>query len=144
MSKIDPCDVLSEDGTYKCPYADTYTGYESEMCRNCCGKGVDEDSYPEEDYEEYSDDSSESGLSLTEIYNILRAIGETLDPYDVGEEEYEQMYADLCNDEQATLKNFFETTDEEEVRECLIGAEADKELADYDVLLNYYQTRYCA
>lgn len=27
---------------YHCPYADTYTGYEDEMCRNCCGLGVDE------------------------------------------------------------------------------------------------------
>ena len=27
---------------YHCPYTDTYTGYEDEMCRNCCGLGVDE------------------------------------------------------------------------------------------------------
>lgn len=27
---------------FYCPYADTYTGYEDEMCRNCCGLGVDE------------------------------------------------------------------------------------------------------
>lgn len=27
---------------YNCPYTDTYTGYEDEMCRNCCGLGVDE------------------------------------------------------------------------------------------------------
>lgn len=27
---------------FHCPYADTYTGYEDEMCRNCCGLGVDE------------------------------------------------------------------------------------------------------
>lgn len=31
-----------------CPYAEFYTGYEDEMCRNCCGLGVDEDSYPDE------------------------------------------------------------------------------------------------
>ncbi len=45
-----PCDVptieYDEKGkevkTFHCPYADTYTGYESEMCRNCCGLGVDE------------------------------------------------------------------------------------------------------
>ena len=41
-----PCDVPyeDEDGNkkYICPYADTYTGYEDEMCRNCCGLGVDE------------------------------------------------------------------------------------------------------
>lgn len=27
---------------YICPYADMYMGYEDEMCRNCCGLGVDE------------------------------------------------------------------------------------------------------
>lgn len=27
---------------YHCPFADTYTGYENEMCKNCCGLGVDE------------------------------------------------------------------------------------------------------
>lgn len=45
-----PCDlpqtVYKEDGTieviYVCPYEKNYTGYESEMCRNCCGLGVDE------------------------------------------------------------------------------------------------------
>ncbi len=45
------CDILHDDGQYHCPFADTYTGYESEMCRNCCGLGVDEDSYPEEEVE---------------------------------------------------------------------------------------------
>lgn len=34
---------------HKCPYADTYAGYEDEMCRNCCGLGVDDDNY---DYDE--------------------------------------------------------------------------------------------
>ena len=49
-----PCDVptieYDENGkparlevkTFHCPYTDTYTGYEDEMCRNCCGLGVDE------------------------------------------------------------------------------------------------------
>ncbi len=44
-----PCDVpieYYEDGQkkirYECPFKDTYGGYESEMCRNCCGLGVDE------------------------------------------------------------------------------------------------------
>ena len=46
-----PCDepieeVNKETGKmethYHCPFADTYTGYEDEMCRNCCGLGVDE------------------------------------------------------------------------------------------------------
>ncbi len=37
-----PCDYPDENGEYHCPYADTYTGYESEMCRVCCGLGVDE------------------------------------------------------------------------------------------------------
>lgn len=31
-----------EEVIHYCPYADTYTGYEDEMCRNCCGLGVDE------------------------------------------------------------------------------------------------------
>ncbi len=47
-----PCDQLGSDGKHHCPYEDCYTGYESEMCRNCCGVGCDEDSYPEEEYEE--------------------------------------------------------------------------------------------
>lgn len=41
-----PCDVPDCLGEYSCPYASTYTGYESEMCRVCCGLGVDEDDYP--------------------------------------------------------------------------------------------------
>ena len=57
-----PCDIPEIDydsqgreiKLFHCPYADTYMGYEDEMCRNCCGLGVDEDSYPyeEHDYEE--------------------------------------------------------------------------------------------
>lgn len=42
-----PCDLKDENGNYTCPYKATYMGYEDEMCRNCCGLGVDEDSYPE-------------------------------------------------------------------------------------------------
>ena len=38
-----PCDIQDDDGMYRCPYEDTYMGYESEMCRVCCGLGVDED-----------------------------------------------------------------------------------------------------
>ena len=45
-----PCDVPiieydtngNEIKTYRCPYIDTYCGYEDEMCRYCCGLGVDE------------------------------------------------------------------------------------------------------
>ena len=37
-----PCDIPDENGSYHCPYADTYMGYEDEMCRDCCGLGVDE------------------------------------------------------------------------------------------------------
>ena len=37
-----PCDYQDENGQYRCPYADTYTGFEDEMCRVCCGLGVDE------------------------------------------------------------------------------------------------------
>ena len=48
---ITPCDIPTveideetgqEVTTYTCPYADTYGGYEDEMCRCCCGLGVDE------------------------------------------------------------------------------------------------------
>lgn len=46
-----PCDDLVEEYNaetgkmekhHYCPYAATYAGYEDEMCRNCCGLGVDE------------------------------------------------------------------------------------------------------
>lgn len=46
-----PCDEMQEKYDEEmetivkksvCPYADSYTGYESEMCRVCCGLGVDE------------------------------------------------------------------------------------------------------
>ena len=41
-----PCDIPYEDENgntvYQCPYTDSYAGYESEMCRVCCGLGVDE------------------------------------------------------------------------------------------------------
>jgi uncharacterized protein (UPF0305 family) len=41
-----PCDIpyVDENGNkvYYCPYEDSYTGYEGEMCRVCCGLGVDE------------------------------------------------------------------------------------------------------
>ena len=37
-----PCDITDDIGNHLCPYAETYTGYEYEMCRNCCGLGVDE------------------------------------------------------------------------------------------------------
>lgn len=36
------CDTPNEDGMHRCPFVDTYTGYEDEMCRNCRGLGVDE------------------------------------------------------------------------------------------------------
>lgn len=49
-----PCDYEDFDGTYHCPYIDTYMGSESEMCRICCGLGVDENNYPEES-EAYDD-----------------------------------------------------------------------------------------
>lgn len=45
-----PCDIPvieydengNENKRYVCPYASDYAGYEDEMCRNCCGLGVDE------------------------------------------------------------------------------------------------------
>lgn len=46
-----PCDVVDETGFHHCPYMDTYMGYEDEMCRNCCGLGVDKDTPEREDEE---------------------------------------------------------------------------------------------
>ena len=47
-----PCEYTQdENGKYVCPFQDTYGGYEDGMCRVCCGCGVDEDPYPEEDFE---------------------------------------------------------------------------------------------
>ncbi len=46
--KYYPCDETDCTGSHHCPFADSYSGSESEMCRNMCGLGVDEDSYPEE------------------------------------------------------------------------------------------------
>ena len=43
-----PCDVADYDGNYRCPFEDGYGGYSSEMCRNCCGLGVDESEIEEE------------------------------------------------------------------------------------------------
>lgn len=49
-----PCDTPNENGIHICPFADTYGGYEDEMCRNCCGLGVDgDDDY---DYDDEEDD----------------------------------------------------------------------------------------
>ena len=49
--KKTPCDYPDANGEYHCPFED-YGG--SDRCRACCGLGVDEDSYPEEDcYEGY-------------------------------------------------------------------------------------------
>ena len=42
MESTTPCDFPDENGNHTCPYVDTYMGYEDEMCRNCCGLGVDE------------------------------------------------------------------------------------------------------
>lgn len=39
---IDYDEKGNEIKRYECPYASTYCGYEDEMCRNCCGLGVDE------------------------------------------------------------------------------------------------------
>lgn len=51
LERKDPCDYPDEYGNHHCPFED-YGG--SDRCRVCCGLGVDEDSYPEEeDYEDY-------------------------------------------------------------------------------------------
>lgn len=42
IKETTPCDYPDDNGKYHCPFADMYTGYESEMCRVCCGLGVDE------------------------------------------------------------------------------------------------------
>lgn len=55
-----PCEVpqdwIDENGkmitVFRCPYSNEPTG---DMCRNYCGEGVDGDSYPEEEYEEYEE-----------------------------------------------------------------------------------------
>ena len=54
MSRWTPCDELDENGMSHCPFADTYGGYEDEMCRVCCGLGVDEDE--PEDYYGYDEE----------------------------------------------------------------------------------------
>lgn len=46
--KHTPCDVPNDDGQYSCPFSDSYMGYADEMCRVCCGLGVDEDTAHEE------------------------------------------------------------------------------------------------
>lgn len=52
MITITPCDYKDENGNHHCPYADTYSGYTAEMCRVCCGLGVDDNDYDyEEDYD---------------------------------------------------------------------------------------------
>ena len=49
-----PCDELI-NGKHYCPYEDSGVS-ESERCRVCCGLGVDEDPYPDEDdYDPYYD-----------------------------------------------------------------------------------------
>lgn len=45
--KMYPCDFPTYDWESGreisvCPFADCYSGYEAEMCRVCCGLGVDE------------------------------------------------------------------------------------------------------
>ena len=42
-----PCDIPDNDGKYRCPYMNSEDDYVS--CRDYCGEGVDEDSYPEEE-----------------------------------------------------------------------------------------------
>ena len=43
---MNPCDIEDFNGQHHCPFADTYGGYEAEMCRVCCGLGVDEAEIP--------------------------------------------------------------------------------------------------
>ena len=43
-TKETPCEELNPiTNQHECAYKDTYTGFEDEMCRICCGLGVDED-----------------------------------------------------------------------------------------------------
>ena len=44
--KRTPCEIQDNDGRFRCPFAGDYDG--DEMCRVCCGVGVDDD---EPDYE---------------------------------------------------------------------------------------------
>ncbi len=82
-------------------------------------------------------------LSSDRIYDIIREIGWYLDPYDINDEDYALMHMRLIADEKSTLRTFFETTDVDEMRECLIESGDDKELADYNLLYDYYTARYC-
>lgn len=50
MARWTPCDEVDYNGVSHCPYADTYGGYESEMCRVCCGLGVDDDYMSDDEY----------------------------------------------------------------------------------------------
>lgn len=54
-----PCDNKDENGQHKCPYADTYTGYADEMCRVCCGLGVDEDCGQDDYYDDWENEWEE-------------------------------------------------------------------------------------
>ena len=47
-----PCDIKGDDGAYHCPYIDTYMGYESEMCRNMCDVGIEDNPLMFDDEEE--------------------------------------------------------------------------------------------
>ena len=58
-----PCDELI-NGKHYCPYEDSGVS-ESERCRVCCGLGVDEDPYPEEEYDPYCDPEYEDCPSST-------------------------------------------------------------------------------
>lgn len=53
MKKWTPCDDVNENGEHICPYAADYSGYDSEMCRVCCGLGVDGDE--DDDFEDDED-----------------------------------------------------------------------------------------
>lgn len=48
-----PCDYPDSNGVHHCPYEGWAS--ESEMCRVCCGLGVDEN-YEKEDYDYGMDD----------------------------------------------------------------------------------------
>ncbi len=42
-----PCDIKDYNGNYSCPFCSGPDDYVS--CRDYCGQGADEDSYPEEE-----------------------------------------------------------------------------------------------
>lgn len=87
MSRFTPCDVKQDDGTYHCPYKDTYGGSEGSMCRDCCGFGADEDSTDYYEDVEESEDEVDPFLQYFTcncenfVHCAANTDGDTFDPF---------------------------------------------------------------